>query len=312
MQGFVHDIVVRGLTQFNAGDRRVTRGAVAPADLATPAWAGGLGITGMDFLADLVGLSAGADLLQRCLQVSLDKRAKALLPAIAPGEAGFVAELEPVPVVELLTSAGPSIEPFKIAEIAKLTREMLEASNAETIVRMALVESTAPAIDRVMFSTNAPTAAAPTGILNGIAPIAASVNTTPSEAMADDLCVLVQAVSPYAGNSNVVWVMAPAQATRLFLRAERLSYPVLQSSVVNPGVVICIVVNAVAAWLGAPEVVTSKEATTQDDTAPGDINSAAPSRSDFQTDSVSLRLRWPLSWAVRETGAISYVTATKW
>ncbi|MGY8682464.1 phage major capsid protein [Bradyrhizobium sp. UFLA05-153] len=310
MQGFVRDIVERGLAHFDR--HTVTRGAVAPASLAPPAWAGALGLTGMDFLADLVGLSAGADLLRRCLQVSLDNRAKALLPAIAPGEAGFVAELQPAPVVQLLTSAGPSLVPFKLAEIAKLSREMLEASNAETIVRAALVESTAPAIDRVMFSANASTAAAPAGILSGIAPIAASVNATPSEAMADDLCALLQAVSPYAGNSNVLFVAAPAQVLRLFLRAERLPYPVLPSSVVNPGVVICAVVNAVAAWLDAPEVMTSKEATTQDDTAPGPINSAAPSRSDFQADLVSLRLRWPLSWAVRESRAISYVTGTKW
>jgi hypothetical protein len=39
---------------------------------------------------------------------------------------------------------------------------------------------------------------------------------------------------------------------------------------------------------------------------------ASPLRSYFQTDSVGLRLKWPLSWAVRDSRGVAYLTGANW
>ena len=120
------------------------------------------------------------------------------------------------------TGAGPSLEPYKLATIVLLTREMIDGSNAEAIVRQALLDSTAPALDASLFSNNAGTPGLqPPGLLNGVTPITASTSTNKTEAMDDDLAALVQAIAARAGNGSVAFVAAPAQATRILDAGER-------------------------------------------------------------------------------------------
>src|SRR5262245_66359238 len=77
-------------------------------------------------------------------------KASILVPGIAIPNADFVGEGQPIPVQTAPTSAGPTLTPFKIAVMASLTRELIDSSNAEDMVRQVLVEGTGPAIDKVL------------------------------------------------------------------------------------------------------------------------------------------------------------------
>jgi hypothetical protein len=39
---------------------------------------------------------------------------------------------------------------------------------------------------------------------------------------------------------------------------------------------------------------------------------ARPVGSVFQTDEVALRMRWPISWALRDARGVAFMTAVNW
>ena len=288
----------------------IVRAASTPAMTAVPGWAAELAPVSQAFLQTLVPMSAGAALLNQCLSLSFDGAASILLPSIAPGAARFVAQGAPIAVPKLTTSAAAKLTPCKLASIVELTREMVEGSNAESMVTQAMIDSTAPGLDNALFSSAAAVAeTSPAGILFGVTPITASASTLKSEAMADDLAGLVAAVAARAGNGNIAFVCSPEQAVRIVLEAENLAFPVLSTTALAKGTVICVALNALASALEPPVVDAAKAVTiTEDDANP----TAGPVRSVFQTDSIALRLQFPVTWAVRDTTAVSFVTATKW
>jgi hypothetical protein len=136
----------------------VLRAAVSPTSLAnTPA----LATIAVAFLEALRPMSAGADLLARGVALNFAGAAQITVPGIAVPTASFVAEGNPIPVVTAPTSAGPTLSPHKLAVITTLTGELMRGSNAETLLRQVLLESTGPALDAVLFSNAAATADAP-------------------------------------------------------------------------------------------------------------------------------------------------------
>jgi hypothetical protein len=118
---------------------------------------------------------------------------------------------------------GTTLNPHKLAVISTLTGEMIRYSNAEAMVRQVLIESTGPAIDKVLFSANAAASDRPAGLLNGITALnPEGIVGTKAETMIDDLQALATAVAPIAGNGNIVLVAAPAQAVAITMRAPRM------------------------------------------------------------------------------------------
>jgi hypothetical protein len=118
------------------GDRvagLLTKAASAPAMTTTAGWAAELATVAMSYLASLRPMSAAAQLLAQCLQISLDGVAQVKLPAIDAGSANFVAQGAPIRVLKMVTSAGPTISMHKLASICELSREMMESGNAEAI-----------------------------------------------------------------------------------------------------------------------------------------------------------------------------------
>jgi hypothetical protein len=301
------------------GDRNVEtvlRAATAPATIAT---SGPLAQVVAAFLPALTPVSAGADLLQRALGLSFDGYAQINIPSIGPLIADFVAEGAPIPVQQAATSPGTSLSPHKLAVITSLTSEMMRSGNAEQMVRQVMIESTGPAIDRNLFSANAGDSVRPAGLLHGVAPLTPAGPGEKASAMVDDLAALAAAVAPVSGNSQLALIAAPAQAVAISLRAPReLAWPLLTSAGLAANTVIAIALPVlIAAVSGTPAIDAGREVAMHMSTTPSDIVGsptavATPVISTYQTDSVALRLRWPLSWTVRDVRGVAFMTGVNW
>jgi hypothetical protein len=289
------------------GDRDlplVLRAAVSPASIAnTPA----LATVAAAFLQALVPQSAGADLLQRGLGLQFDGAASISVPSIAVPAADFVGEGQPIPTTQGPTSPGARLERHKLAVIATATSEMLRSPSAEQLIRQVLVESTGPALDRALFSVNPAGPDRPAGLLFGIAPL------PPTVSLVDNLVAVVSAVAPVAANGGTAIVCAPVQSVAINLLLPRQPpFAVLTSATLAPGTLIAVALNAlVSAVEGPPQIDGSRDAVVHQETAPRqDIGGgvmATPLHSMFQSDSISLRLRWPLCWGLRSPQGVAWI-----
>jgi hypothetical protein len=305
-----------------ADDRNVDlilRAAVSPASTTNTT---ALTQIAQAFLDALVPASAGADLLNRSIELNFAGAAQISVPGIALPTATWVAEGAPIPVVKAPTTPGVSLSPRKLATIAVLTGEMMRSSNAETMVRQVLLESLGPALDAALFSTTAGTAAQPAGLLNGITPLTPSTGGTganKTDAMNDDLQAIAKALGPVAGNGNIVLAAAPAQAGALVTRLVRTpEWAIMMSSAIPDKTCIGIATAAVvSATDGVPAIEASSQTEIHFDTQPAEIVDvggvrASPVGSIFQTDEVALKLRWPISWALRDARGVAWMNSVTW
>jgi hypothetical protein len=295
----------------------ILRAAVSPASLSnTPALTQ---VTAV-LLDALVPLSAGADLLQRGVRLNFAGVSQINVPSIAISVCDFVGEGQPIPVVQAPTTPGPVLTPHKLAVISTLSREIMESSNAEQLVRQVLVESTGPAIDKVLFSTSAPGTDRPAGLLSGIVSLTPGASgPSKGEVLVDDIQKLATAVGPVAGNGDLVIVASPDAAAALVLRLpSAVQWPVLTSSSLAARTVIVIATAAVVSAVeGSPQVDAGRHAEIHRETVPQEIvtaagTTAAPVGSVFQTDQIALRLRWPISWALRDTRGVAWMQNVNW
>jgi hypothetical protein len=298
------------------GADMVLRAAVSPATLAgNPA----LARVSVAFLEALTPISAGADLLQRGLQLNFGGAAFVRVPGITIPTADFVGEGAPIPAPLVTTSAGPTLTPFKIAALSSLTNEMMRSPNAEDMVRQVLVESAGPALDKVLFDSNAATTARPAGLRNGIAGLTpTAAGGAKDEIVVTDLQALASAIASVAGNSNVVLVASPDAAVALQMRVFREEWPVLVSSQLAAKTVLMVATNAIVSAVdGAPMVDARSQAAFVRDTVPQEVVTAAGTvatsvGSTFQTDETLLRLRWPISWGLRSSNGLAWMTNVNW
>jgi len=141
-------------------------------------------------------------------------------------------------------------------------------------------------------------------------------------AMTADLAALAAAVAPIGG-SELLFVASPKQYFKInLLRTAPLPFPLIASSGLGDGIVVCIATNALAVAGGndPPRIQVSTEALLHfEDTSPLAIGTvgtpptvAAPTRSLFQTDGVAVRLTADITWALRATGAISWTQSVTW
>jgi hypothetical protein len=284
------------------------RAVTVPATTTQSDWAGLFSQVVVTFLSSLVPASAGADLFARGLQLRFEGAGAISLPTMSAGQAAFVGQGQPIPIVAYQTTAGIKLEPHKLALGTTLTYEMLNTPSAEDAVRAALTESAAQGLDSVLFSASAATADAPAGLLNGITATTPSTQTIASEAMVADLATLGGAIARVAGN-NIALVAAPEQAVSINLRLPQLAYDVLASKALAAGSVIAVATNAiVSAFENVPRIEASREVAQASDTTPG----TQATTSVFQTDNIALRLILPASWGLRAPGAIAFVTGVTW
>jgi hypothetical protein len=293
----------------------ILRAASSPAATTQVGWAQELSHVTAAFLASLVPQSAAADLLSRGLQLRFAGNKSITLPTISQSaSAAFVAELQPIPVNQFTTAPGVMLAPYKLEMINVATRELLESSNAEAILRTTLAESAGLGLDQALFSSNAGTAGtAPPGLLFNITPLVASTTTPLYDALLTDLGQLGGAIARIAGN-NVLFVAAPEQAIAIGLQAENFSYPVLASKALPPKTVIAIAPAAlVSAYDAVPEITASREPSLVMDTAPGAIGGGSQQTyTMFQTDSIAIKMRLPVAYALRAANAIAWMQNVTW
>ena len=131
---------------------------------------------------------------------------------------------------------------------------------------------------------------------------------------------MIAAVAPVAGNAPIVFIASPAQAAAIRLRyGSNFTYEVFASSSLSAGIVVCVATNAlVSAVDPAPKIESSVETVLHmEDTTPAAITTnsssyAFPVRSVFQTNSIALKLRMEVSWALRNASGLAWTTSTTW
>jgi hypothetical protein len=146
------------------GDRDVPlilRAAISPARTADVP----LAAVATAFLAALVPVSAGADLLKRGLSLNFDGVASISIPSLGVPAASFVAEDEAIPVQEA-PGQPAKLTRHKLACICEATSEVPHDPNAEALIREILVASTGPALDRALLSNTPADDERPAGLFN--------------------------------------------------------------------------------------------------------------------------------------------------
>lgn len=321
-----------------------TRAASAPAMTTVTGWAAELvqQVYG-DLLQLLMPKSVYPRLSARGLNLQFGRAGKIIVPSRSrtPTIAGsFVGEGMAIPVRQGAFVSQTFI-PKKLAVITVWTREMDEHSipAIEGVLREAVQEDTAVAIDSVLLDAGAATAIRPAGLLNGVAALTpTALGGNPLAALIGDIKQLLGALTTATlGNiRNPVLLMNPinllsaslinAPNTGIFPFAAQVAagnlanVPFIDSSTVPVNTVIIMDAADFVTMQGdAMRFEVSDQATLHmEDTAPLDLVAgspgvvASPQRSLFQTDSLALRMIMPMNWGVRRTGMIAWVNNVTW
>ena len=319
------------------------RAATAPAMTTVTGWAAELAQqTYTAFMETLYAKAIFPRLSALGLTLTFGPYGKIIIPtrATTPTIAGsFVGEGSPIPVRQgLFTSQ--TLTPKKMAVITTFTREISEHSvpAIEGLLRSAVQEDTAIALDSVLLDTNPSTVVRPAGILNGV------TGLTPTAgggfaALTTDIKQLTGALlTGTKGNvRNPAWLLNPQQVNSIGLTAapgagvfpfrdeigqkQLGGWPVIDSGTVPVGTAIVIdAADFVSVGGEAPRFEVSDQTTLHlDDTTPLDIGTAgtpptvaAPVKSMFQTDSLALRLILPCNWVIRRAGVVAWVAGVTW
>lgn len=290
----------------------VLRAATAPAMTSVAGWAAELVAKLVaDGLRAMGPASAGAQLLQQGMVLSFVGHGVISVPGLVAeyGNAGFVAEGAPIPVRQLATTA-QQLLPHKLAAIGVLSREMIESSNAEALISDALMRAAGRMLDDILFDANPGDAVRPPGLRNGIAALTASNNADGGEAFFEDVAKLINSLAPVAGNGPYALVASPGRVAQLQIRfiGRDSAITFYGSNAVSNDLLAVAPAALVAALSPEPEIEAAKAATLVMDTAPGAAGTMGPERSLFQTDSLALKMRWPVSWALRDPRGFAWLT----
>jgi hypothetical protein len=295
----------------------LTRAASAPAMVGVAGWAAELAHkVVLDALQALGPVSAAAQIIRRGLVLNFDGTGQISAPGFVAGagNAGFVAEGQPIPVRQLASTVA-LLNPHKLATIAVLTRELIESSNAEAAVSDVLIKSAGIALDTVFFDANPESAARPAGMKNGGTPLVPSAATDLWQAAFEDIAALINAIAPVAGNGPYLLIGSPGRVAAMQFRfnidppTDTVTPPTFYATtalgddlaVIGPAAL-------VAAASPTPDVETVTAGTLVMDTAPGPAGTMGTEKSMFQTDAMAIKVRWPLAWAMRDIRGFAWLT----
>lgn len=310
--GFVTD----AKTSDPVAQKIILRGAVAPFSTATDT---ALSQTVISTLAAIIGPQpAIGRLIPLMFNVDPGEGLYGVqVPSVNddPDAVAWVGEGKPIPVRSSSFAAGATLTPKKMGTIATLTRETVEHTNAETVIRELLKRNLARGLEKFLFGTDAASASQPAGLLKDVTPTGATAGGG-DNALITDLGNIGAAVATVA--SDIFYVAGPAAGVKISIRAPFFKFPLAISTAVADDTVICLSPSCVAIVGGndPPKLDVSAQAVLHMDDAPLPLTTAAtasfPIRSMFSTDCVAIRLRADLDWALRNASAIAVVNSITW
>jgi hypothetical protein len=206
------------------------------------------------------------------------------------------------------------LNPHKLALISVLTRELMESSNIEAAVEDAFSKASGAALDAAFFDANPESAARSAGMKYNNTALTPSAATDFWQAAFEDVAALINAIGPVAGPGPYFLIGSPGRAVAMGLRfnidpSVARQIQIFGSTAMGNDLA-AIAPNAIVTAASAtPEVEMARAAAlVMDDTAPGAPGTTGPEKSVFQTDSVALKVRWPVSWALRSPLGFAWMT----
>jgi HK97 family phage prohead protease/HK97 family phage major capsid protein len=314
----------------------ITRAATVPADTVTSGWASQLVATSItEFFSALMPNSVYPALASRGGKFSFGQAGIVSMPtrASTPTIAGsFVAQGAPIPVRQGAFSA-ITFTPKKMAVISTFTREISEHSTPaiEGLIRQAIVEDTAVAIDSVLLDATAATTTRPAGLRAGVSATTATAGGGLAAVIGDIRALTSALITGTNGNlRSPVWILSLIPATagggefpfKTELAGGTLQgYPVITSSNVTADMMFLVdAADFVSVTGDTPRFDVSDQATIHlEDTTPLPISTtgspntvAAPVRSLWQTDTIGVRMLLDLNWGLRRTGVVAWTQTMTW
>jgi HK97 family phage major capsid protein len=249
----------------------------------------------------------------------------------------FVGEGAPIPVRQAAFTA-QQLVPKKLAVISTFSREISEHSDPqiEGILREAILDDTAVAVDSVLLDANPATAIRPAGLRNGVATLTPIAGGGFAAVVGDVKQLAGALVTSTNGNlRDPVWLMSPMLELALGLTVLPnggwafpelkssgmfMGWPTIVSSTVTADTLYLVDAADFASASGDPRFDVSDQATVHmEDTAPLPISAtgtpntvAAPVRSFWQTDTLGIRMIQQMNWLMRRAGMVAYVTGVTW
>lgn len=303
----------------DANTQWLMRAATTPTDLAS---APALVRDAMpDFVTALAAQSAAAQIFSKSLRLTFGNSGRIAAPTLIgnPNYAAFVGENDPIPVVQGFVEPLVMLTPKKLASIVVFTEEMIRSSNIEALMTDALIRSTALALDQVLFDDQPEDAARPAGLRYGKTPLTASSAPDAFDALVSDVETLNSAIE-VTSPLPPLFVMSPAKALTTGLRTHRDLANVFGSyALQGSNDAVAIAPDALAVVFGERVQIDAMRGpvTIHTDTMPlplvaNDGTAAAPILSAWQADCVAVKLRWPVTWALRSTSGVAWLTAGNW
>lgn len=287
-----------------------------------------------DFLQALTGFSIYPALRSRGLGLSFDGSGTVSIPSRTAGGAGggFVAEGSPIRVGRI-TTAATTMTAKKMGVIVPFTRELAKRSTPmiEGLVRQAILEDTGAILDAAVLDATASSTARPAGLLNGVSAAATGYGGGDFTAVLEDFKALLGPFITANAADNITVVMNPIQGLALammpgpvgnpgWFNAIRERVTIIESTYATAGRLIAIRNSDFATATGdTPEFDVSEQAVVHmEDTTPLEIVSgtgptpADPVRSFWQTGTIGVRMIMDVSWKMRRTGMVQWISGTSW
>ena len=315
----------------------VTHAAVSGALTSVPAWAGDLVQQGnAEWLANLTPspvfsrlAALGTSMTFGPNQGSIKIPSRATTPSIT---GSFVAEANPIPVRRLgVTSI--TLIPHKMGVISVYSREMAAYSNPsiESIIRQGIEDDTTITIDTLLLDATAESATRPAGLRYGVSAAGTASTAKGYAAILADLALLSAPFFNANAGRSLALIINPQQAMQLgfapgpdgtfgWSAAFTNRFTIIESTTVPAGYAIMVDAADFVSVNGAPEFDISEQATLHlDDTTPLNIGVAgapatvaAPTQSMYQTAQIAIRMLLNVTWAMRRTGMVQYLTGVNW
>jgi HK97 family phage major capsid protein len=319
----------------------VLRAATAPALTTTTGWAAELVETvNAAFMDRLLKDSIYGPLSAKGSRFTFGRAGYIKIPsrtATSKLAGAWVGEAAAKPVKQA-SFTSVTLNPYKLAVISLFSEELGEHSTPaiEAIIRQAMSDDTSEALDGFLIDNVVGSATRPAGLLYNLSTLTPSAATDKTAAMIADVKALRQSIITAGGGRSIVLLMNSEQAMGIDLAtttngllfgsvsegARRFGIDVIVSNTVPADTVIAVNAEDFASATGdVPRYSISDQATVHmEDTSPLPIATGAqgsgvlatPTRSLWQTDTIGVRMTWPVCWAMRRTGMVAFTSGVTW